>query len=209
MRFDFEIQVLWDVSSGCALCGSPMDGNVPHSVKFLHRNPKTFITVGKYHLRVWEYDSEHNKLRFQSIHLGQLRRIVTCVVVSKDDQFAYCGTSSGDVLEVDIEKKILKRYGPRKHPIPSGVTSLYVHSEMLFVGCGDGHVRVLRLPEDRTSKKVFREIDSVALSSTTATKASTVTSVVFEKEDNENVTFFVGTRQSEIFRLIYSKKTQK
>ena len=33
-------------------------------------------------------------------NLGQLKRIVNCIEVSEDDQYMYCGTTSGDVIQV-------------------------------------------------------------------------------------------------------------
>jgi len=35
-------------------------------------------------------------------NLGQLKRIVKCIQVSEDDQYMYCGTTSGDVLQVGM-----------------------------------------------------------------------------------------------------------
>ena len=52
-------------------------------------------------LRVWEL-KEGRKIVPTDCNLGQLKRIVNCVQFSDDDQYMYCGTSSGDVLQVNI-----------------------------------------------------------------------------------------------------------
>ena len=42
----------------------------------------------------------NNKLRPSETQLGHLQRIFKSVAVDSSDTFAYCGTTSGDVLQV-------------------------------------------------------------------------------------------------------------
>lgn len=42
----------------------------------------------------------NNKLRPQEATLGTLRRIFRTISIDSSDQYAYCGTTSGDVLQV-------------------------------------------------------------------------------------------------------------
>lgn len=58
------------------------------------------MTAGNYNLNVWEYDRGNNKLRATDIQMGQVRRMFNCILVDMDDQYAYCGTTSGDLLQV-------------------------------------------------------------------------------------------------------------
>ena len=51
-------------------------------------------------LRVWELSPENRKIIATDCNLGQLKRIVQCIQVSPDDNYMFCGTSSGDVLQV-------------------------------------------------------------------------------------------------------------
>ena len=51
-------------------------------------------------LRVWELSPETRKIVATDCNLGQLKRIVQCIQVSPDDEYMFCGTSSGDVLQV-------------------------------------------------------------------------------------------------------------
>ena len=51
-------------------------------------------------LRVWELNAQARKIVPTDCNLGQLKRIVNCIQVSEDDQYMYCGTTSGDVLQV-------------------------------------------------------------------------------------------------------------
>ena len=51
-------------------------------------------------LRVWELSPETRKIVATDCNLGQLKRVVQCVQVAPQDDYMYCGTSSGDVLQV-------------------------------------------------------------------------------------------------------------
>eukprot|EP00983_Pelagomonas_calceolata_P029334 919038-Pelagomonas_calceolata.AAC.2 len=95
--------VLWDVESGTAICGSPTHTNFTLCVKFFNNRNDKLITGGNYNLHVWEYDRANNKLRPQEAALGQLQRAFKSITVDNRDQYAYCGTSSGDVLQVGAE----------------------------------------------------------------------------------------------------------
>ena len=56
------------------------------------------------------------------MNTGQLKRVVTNVLLAQDDSLAYCGTQSGDMLEVNLERAIYKRLGPGKSCFSLGIT---------------------------------------------------------------------------------------
>lgn len=109
------LQVLWDVASGTAICGSPTHHNFTLCVKFFHARNDKLITGGTNNLHVWEYDQPNNKLRPQEAQLGHLQRAFKSITVDSRDQYAYCGTSSGDVLQVrwDVQQ-------PERLPVWAG-----------------------------------------------------------------------------------------
>ena len=43
------------------------------------------------------------------VNFGNLKRNFTCVAIDQNDEYAYCGTTTGDVLEINIERAIYKR----------------------------------------------------------------------------------------------------
>lgn len=92
--------MLWDVASGNAICGTPTCKDFTVALKFLNNSGNTLITCGNYNLNIWCYDEQTNKLVPSSVQLGQLRRCFTCLAVDAVDQYMYCGTATGDVLQV-------------------------------------------------------------------------------------------------------------
>ena len=54
-------------------------------------------------LRVWELSAQTRKIIATDCNLGQLKRNVRCVQVSEGGEHMYCGTTSGDVLQVRLQ----------------------------------------------------------------------------------------------------------
>jgi hypothetical protein len=90
------------VQSGTAICGSPTHADFTLTCKFFNNQNDKLVTAGNYNLHVWEYDRPNNKLRSTEATIGQLRRIFKTLFIDSHDRFAYCGTTSGDVLQVRL-----------------------------------------------------------------------------------------------------------
>lgn len=94
-------------------------------------------------LQVWELDPLNRKLKPTECQTGFLKRVVKCVEVrrrgssshscavsggcsnaavatsipaqiSEDDQFLFCGTTSGDIMKFSLKTRLLSDYGPRR-----------------------------------------------------------------------------------------------
>ncbi|MGH0164119.1 UNVERIFIED_CONTAM: hypothetical protein FKN15_046365 [Acipenser sinensis] len=140
--------VVWNVAKGEAVCGSPASapsaGNCL-AVKFSNNNDAVFITAGNSTLRVWDLDLPNRKIHPTECQTGQLKRIVTCLEVSDDDSFFFCGTSSGDILTVNLKTKLLNSCAPQKKKFSLGVTALKtLKTGDMLVGSGDGVVSLCK-----------------------------------------------------------------
>ena len=140
--------VLWRLADGKAMCGRNTFGAT--TVAFVNRasiNP-SLVTAGADESGVvmWQFDSAKRSFSSEKCRLGQIRRDVVKVVVSENDDFAYLGTKTGDVLKVSLEgDRLFKRKSDYK--VSGGVTSLALVKgtgrTLLLVGGGDGSVNVL------------------------------------------------------------------
>ena len=50
-----------------------------------------------------------------------MQRRFTCCMIDQNDEFVYCGTKTGDIIEINIERAIFKRVGPIKKLFSQGV----------------------------------------------------------------------------------------
>jgi len=132
--------VIWDLSNGTAICGTPAATDTAHCVSWFRSSNAMLVTGGNYHIRVWQFDLPNKKLRATQANTGQIKRVTTNVLLSADDQFCYCGTQTGDLLEVSLDRALFKRTTP-KVPFSQGITcSAMLPDGDMLLGTGDGTI---------------------------------------------------------------------
>ncbi|EGD76925.1 WD repeat domain 16 [Salpingoeca rosetta] len=178
---------LWDVESGQALAGAPTadtSGGHAATLSFTNRDDFTFVSGGKYTIRVWDINPRTHALTPTNCVLRSLRRLVTCMAISADDELAYCGTSTGDVVIISIPHKVLKGTGPAKNPFPRGVSCIATTpTGELLVGAGNGTIA-------RCSSKSLKPLQQNTL-------VGAVTSIALTPGGSD---MYVGTDDCDIYR---------
>jgi len=135
--------VIWDVSTGSPICGTPAATDTAQTVKFFNTSNTHLITGGNYHVRVWQFDLPNKKIRPTNVNMGQMKRVCTNVLLDAEDKFAYCGTQTGDILEISLDSALFKRTVP-KNCLSLGVTcSAMLPNGDVLIGTGDGTIAKL------------------------------------------------------------------
>jgi WD40 repeat protein len=109
--------VVWDLAKGAAICGttaSKDSSGLTTCLATFNQDDEHFATGGQQVMRVWKIDAERKKCTAGDCQLGQVKRILKSITVDDADQFMYCGTTTGDLLEVDLSHLIFKHLGPPK-----------------------------------------------------------------------------------------------
>eukprot|EP01135_Chromosphaera_perkinsii_P007615 Nk52_evm71s914 gene=Nk52_evmTU71s914 len=177
--------VLWDLETGNPVCGAVSamkSAGAALTCAYCNTNNLSFVTGGNQTLRVWTIDLNSKKMTPVDCQLGSLKRVVRCIEISDDDEYMYCGTTSGDLLQVNMRTKLFKCEGPRKDKYSLGIISATLkNKDYILVGCGDGTISLIK----RSSMKSIR-----------STKVEgAVTSIVFYRPDR----LFAGTAESNIY----------
>ncbi|ESS64473.1 hypothetical protein TCDM_07459 [Trypanosoma cruzi Dm28c] len=179
---DDKAVVVWDVSTGRPLCGAPAHHTESKAVAFFNSNCEKLITAGVGSLRVWTIDPDDRKMSPSDVNMGTIRRCITTIVVEETDRYAYCGTTSGDVLCVLLERdaNAFKMSGPQ-NKLPGGINSMILtRSGDVLVGSGSGEVTLLS------------KINLTVLKSVTVQGAVSGIAVVQQG-------FIVGTEESNVY----------
>ncbi|XP_072239974.1 cilia- and flagella-associated protein 52 isoform X2 [Leuresthes tenuis] len=180
--------VVWNIETKQAICGSPASGRTAgHSltVQYSNTDDNIFVSGGSQTLRVWELDLPNRKIRPTDCNTGKLKRIVKCIEVSEDDQFIFCGTTSGDIMKINLKMGILSDYGPVKVKYCQGVSVLrLLQSGDLLVGSGSGALTLC-------SKANFKTLKIAQLE-------KGVTSIAGSADEQQ---FFVGTEAAQMYCL--------
>lgn len=180
---------VWDVATGKALCSSTTGngrGGFAEVVAFCNVAENVFLTGGNETLRVWTLNEVTQKMTATSVTVRGLRRVVKAICVDPNDGLAYCGTSSGDVIAIDVANAVLKAVGPERTKFEKGVTDLKITGNGdLLVGTGNGSVAVLSTSSFKIKKDKTSKVEGA------------VTSISLRGEGHE---FFVSTANSNMYR---------
>lgn len=178
---DDNTLVVWDLATGRPLCGGPAANDISLCLAFLNNSSNTIISGGHGVLRVWEVDVENRKVFPTDVNVGNVRREFRTIVVEATDRYAYVGTTSGDVVCVQLQgPKIYKMVGPVKK-FSGGVICCALNAEGdILVGSGGGDVALLSKVDLHTMKSLVVD--------------GGVTSVASLGEH-----YFVGTSKSNVY----------
>jgi len=188
--------VLWNLSKKEAVCGAPaavLSAGNSYTLAFANNDDELFVSGGNKNIRVWDVDEANRKIRPTDCNMGQLKRTIRCIKMDENDKFFYCGTDSGDILQVNAKTRLLSSYGPDKDRFSQGVRVLQLMSNgEILVGAGDGTIAVVAMKE-----KKFRRVQK---GKTYPKVDGEVTSLALRGQGHQ---FFVGTCNSEIHRVNY------
>lgn len=191
--------VIWSLDKKEAICGSPAQtksaGNTL-CLTYSNNNDFLFVTAGDNNLRVWELDVENRKIRPTEVPTGQTKRVISCLTLTNDDKTLFCGTTTGDVLGINMETRLFQHIGPDKEKFSLGVTALaLLETGEFLVGAGDGTVQVMRVCEHMQGRKAALKFIKTKKRQQVE---SCVTSISLRGKGHE---FYVGTEKSQIYKF--------
>ncbi|KAL1117056.1 hypothetical protein AAG570_004384, partial [Ranatra chinensis] len=164
--------VAYNIHTKEVICGafsSNRNAGDAVTLGILNNRPPCFITGGVSTLKVWTLCPKAKSVKGWDVAMGKIKRKVTCIEVEKNDKYAYCGTSTGDIVKVGLNfsedpkeyqpiktprmigcyaKLPLKKSPPGKPPTcdlyKMGVRQLILlDNNLMVVGAGDGTVEMI------------------------------------------------------------------
>lgn len=108
------------MTKGEAICGSPASKHSSGdtlALTYSNHDDKVFVTGGHANIRVWQLDEEQRKIIATDCQTGQIKRVVKCIIIDANDEFVYCGTTTGDLLQISLKSKLFKQSGPPKDKV--------------------------------------------------------------------------------------------
>jgi WD40 repeat protein len=156
-KVDGNLVIVWNMNEGKSE-GLQVASNQPdqscQDLSYFNTNPYKFVTVHNNAIRIWYFDINKHKFNVVDCQMGHIKRFITCIRIDASDTFAYCGTRTGDILEIFLDKANFKRVGPMNRIFQNGVSSILVMSpNELTIGAGDGSV----VKVNRKSMKIEEE----------------------------------------------------
>lgn len=92
-------------------------------------------------IQILTIDQVYKKILSLNANFGNVKRQFTCAAIDTQDAYVYCGTKTGDIFEVNIDKAIYKRVGPVKRLFSLGVSVVrLLPNGDLVIGTGEGKI---------------------------------------------------------------------
>lgn len=129
--------VLWHVQTGTLIGGKDLEKDDKVALKSFTQDPTRYVLGGEGHLGIWNMDIQRKQFAYEHAVLGGVQRNILSLDIDSADEFAYCGTSSGDIVKVCLSSRQLLAKSP---PVfPSGTTVVKCKEGGLVIGgsgCG-------------------------------------------------------------------------
>jgi hypothetical protein len=72
------------------------------------------VTCHNNAIKFWQFDNVTHKMSFFDCQLGMNKRMFNCISIDAQDQFLYCGSRLGDIIEISLRDGGYRRTGPVK-----------------------------------------------------------------------------------------------
>lgn len=222
--YNMEKKKLW--------CGFPASSGKEGKVNILKCGnifDRMLITGGRETLRVWRLNDSNKKLIPEIVRMGYIKRDIICLEIDANDEYLYCGTSTGDVIKIKLnvkkdgdeicvnpilvfqmERKVNKKIKSDREHYNMGIHSIvWLKTNELLLGAGDGTlVRVCQEMIDipltmkkEESKVTRRKPATKKMIYLVEIKKDKVIGVITSISlRGEGNQFFVGTKACHIYR---------
>ncbi|KAM4751203.1 cilia- and flagella-associated protein 52-like isoform 2-T2 [Anableps anableps] len=176
--------VVWNIETKQPICRSMASSHgYCLTVEYSKTDDTIFASAGSETLRVWEFTNAN--IFPTDCWTNFMKRKVKCIEISEDNQYMFCGTTSGDIMKIDLRRKLLNSCSPVKAKYSHGINVLkLLECGDLLVGCGAG---ILAL----CCKNNFKSVRQVQLE-------NGVTSIAISEEGE---LCYVGTEAAQMYRF--------
>lgn len=143
--------IIWDLSNGCIVAASPKlqanttcvcFGGFVKDIKRRNTSLYQLCTGSNDGLYLWQldpYSGELNTSKIQGDARGTVARYITAASFSKNEEYIYGATSSGDYLVASVRNQHIVAVIPAAK---KGLTALVSYQDGLLTGGGDGSLRI-------------------------------------------------------------------
>lgn len=97
--------LVYDIEKKEVLCGSSTvksTAGLSTVLKSVHLRSECFVVAGDNMLRLWTFNKEQRNVQGLDALFAKIKRKILCTEIDRLDEYAYCGTSTGDFLKVKL-----------------------------------------------------------------------------------------------------------
>ncbi len=135
--------LIWDLTAHKAVYAHSFGGNEVCELVFFNKAEDRLVATLGTQIQILTLNSKDKRIDSFACNIGNLKRQFSSVTIDKEDRCIYAGTKTGDVIELLVEKGIMKKVGPAGKLFESGVRRVELltsndRQTHLIVGTGSG-----------------------------------------------------------------------
>ncbi|KAA6388156.1 MAG: hypothetical protein EZS28_016314 [Streblomastix strix] len=118
--------IVWNLAERKSICDHHVALKYTNFIRFFINSDESFKIRNLNNQRIWIIDCKNSQLFSNEINQGHIRRIRTTAVIGNDDQYAYLGSTTGDIVAIDIQNYYIKYFRPvkDKDKLQTGISQL-------------------------------------------------------------------------------------
>lgn len=179
--------IVYEIDKREVLCGASTaksTAGISTVLRAVNSRNRCFVVAGDNMLRLWTLNREQRSVQGLDTSFAKIKRKILCTEIDRRDEYAYCGTSTGDVLKVKLNFPAdvtvpkpsaapslvgcFAKYPAAGKKRPAGITvelysrgvtslRLYGDGDTMIVGSGDGVVELVRQKVQQKQQKQHSE----------------------------------------------------
>lgn len=135
--------LIWDLKTFKAIYAHSFGICEINEFRFFNNNENNIVAISDGNIQILTLNAKDKRIDTLVCNIGNLKRQFVCAVIDMEDKYIYTGTKTGDVIEILVEKGIMKRVGPTGKLFDNGVKKIELvmkqkQESQIVVGTGSG-----------------------------------------------------------------------
>lgn len=150
--------LIWDLKTEKAIYAHSFGISEINEFRFFNQNENNIVAITDANIQILSLNAKDKRIDSLTCNIGNLKRQFNCVIIDKEDKYIYAGTKTGDIIEILVDKGIMKKVGPAGKLFDKGIKKLEMvvkndRESEIVVGTGSGMIVTV----DRDSMKRINE----------------------------------------------------
>ncbi|CRG95193.1 conserved Plasmodium protein, unknown function [Plasmodium gallinaceum] len=158
------------------------------NISFFHKS-NNFIIAKLNSIKICYYDFSKKLMSEEEVNTSIYKRQFICLELKENDEYAYLGTTTGDVLIVNIKTKVLEKIIPENYLFSNGINVIkIIDDSTILTGSGDGFVSLIDVNEKKVIKKtkLYGSINSIQMRNKSTLFVSIYENIIYVMDITNN-----------------------
>ncbi|SBT79937.1 WD repeat-containing protein 16, putative [Plasmodium malariae] len=162
------------------------------NISFFHQT-NNFIIAKLNSIKICYYNFSTKRMNEVEVNTSIYKRQFVCLELKNNDEYAFLGTSTGDVLVVNIKSRVLEKIIPENYLFSNGINVVKIlDDKTILTGSGDGYVSLIDIVEKKILRKtkIYGSVNSIEMRNESTIFISIYENIIYVMDIN-NGSYYV------------------